>query len=153
MNDISQYPIEVATLADLNRMRELEKLCFDRDAWPLIELLAALSLPGLVRLKVDIEGRMAGFIGGDPHRLEGIGWITTVGVRPEYRGMGLGTRLIQACEREMGMPKMRLSVRRLNMSAQRLYAGLGYQHVGVWDGYYDDGEDALIMEKVITSVS
>jgi ribosomal-protein-alanine N-acetyltransferase len=153
MNDISQYPIETTTLADLNRMRELEKVCFDKDAWPLIELLAALSLPGLVRLKVDIDGKMAGFIGGDPHRLEGVGWITTVGVRPEYRKMGLATRLMDACERAMNLPRVRLSVRRSNMSAQRLYAELGYEHVGVWNAYYEDGEDALIMEKTITSVS
>jgi len=153
MNDISQYPIENATLADLNRIRELEKVCFDKDAWPLIELLAALSQPGLVRLKVDIDGKMAGFIGGDMRRHEGVGWISTVGVRPEYRGMGLATRLIAACEREMKMSRVRLSVRRSNMSAQRLYVELGYKHVDVWDGYYEDGEDALIMEKVITSVS
>jgi ribosomal-protein-alanine N-acetyltransferase len=153
MNDISHYPIEVATLADLNRMRELEKLCFEKDAWPLIEQLAALSLPGLVRLKVDIEGKMAGFIGGDMRRHEGVGWITTVGVHPNYRKLGLGTRLMDACERAMKLPRVRLSVRRSNMSAQRLYAELGYKHVDVWDGYYEDGEDALIMEKIITSVS
>ena len=57
--------IVTATLSDLNQVRELEKLCFDKDAWPLIELVAVLILPGLVRLKVDMDGRMAGFIGGD----------------------------------------------------------------------------------------
>lgn len=153
MSESIPYTIENATLADLNQLRELEKVCFSKDAWPLIELIAALSFPGMVRLKIDIDDRMAAFIGGDPHRSQNLGWITTVGVRPEYRNLGLATALIDACEREMKMPRVRLSVRRSNMAAQRLYVDLGYSHIDVWDGYYEDGEDALIMEKVITSVS
>ncbi len=47
------------------------------------------------------------------------------------------------------MSSVRLSVRRSNFGAQHLYNGLGYHHVGVWEKYYEDGEDALIMEKVI----
>jgi ribosomal protein S18 acetylase RimI-like enzyme len=153
MTDTPDFHIEPATLSDLNQLRELEKVCFEKDAWPLIELIAALALPGMVRLKIDINGKMAAFIGGDAHRSEGLGWITTVGVRPEYRNLGLATALIAVCERDMHMPRMRLSVRRSNMSAQRLYIDLGYMHVDVWGEYYEDGEDALIMEKIITSVS
>jgi len=144
-----EFPLENATISDLNQLRELEKICFDQDAWPLMELLAVLVIPGLVRLKVDLDGKMAGFIGGDAHRSEGIGWITTVGVRPEYRRLGLASKLILACEEAMQMPSVRLSVRRSNFGAQHLYNGLGYHHVGVWEKYYEDGEDALIMEKVI----
>ncbi len=151
--DDNNYLIEVATFSDLNQLRELEQVCFDKDAWPLIELLAVLIIPGLVRYKIDIDGKMAAFIGGDSHRNEGIGWITTVGVRPQYRRLGLATRLIQACEEAMQMPAVRLSVRRSNFGAQHLYAGLGYKHIGVWDKYYEDGEDALIMEKVILKTS
>ena len=143
------FPIETATLSDLNQLRELERICFEKDAWPLIELLAVLVIPGLVRLKIEIDGRMAGFIGGDARRTEGIGWITTVGVHPDYRRLGLASRLISACEEAMDMPSVKLSVRRSNFGAQHLYTGLGYQHVGIWEKYYEDGEDALIMEKVI----
>ena len=147
--NIPQFTIENADLSDLNPLRELEKICFEKDAWPLIELVAVLVLPGLVRLKVDIDGKMAGFIGGDSHRTEGVGWITTVGVRPEYRRLKLATLLILACENAMQMPVVRLSVRRSNLGAQHLYHGLGYYHLDIWERYYEDGEDALIMEKVI----
>jgi ribosomal-protein-alanine N-acetyltransferase len=118
------YLIETASLSDLNQLRELEKICFDKDAWPIIELVAVLILPGLVRLKIDIDGKMAAFIGGDPHRNENIGWITTVGVRPEFRRLGLATQLISACEDAMQLPSVRLSVRRSNFGAQHLYVGL-----------------------------
>ena len=145
----SKFEIESATISDLNQLRELEKICFEKDAWPLIELVAVLILPGLVRLKVDIDGKMAGFIGGDAHKTEGIGWITTVGIRPEFRRLGLATTLINACEEAMQMPTVRLSVRRSNFGAQHLYNGLGYRHVNIWEKYYEDGEDALIMENIL----
>lgn len=148
-----EYLIESAALSDLNQLRELEKICFDKDAWPLIELVAVLILPGLVRLKIEINGKMAGFIGGDAHRTEGVGWITTVGVKPELRRLGIATILIKACEEAMHMPAVRLSVRRSNFGAQHLYNGLGYRHFNVWERYYEDGEDALIMEKVLLKSS
>ena len=129
MND-HEFQIEIATLSDLNQLRELEKICFEKDAWPLLELLAVLVIPGLVRLKVDIDGKMAGFIGGDARRSEGMGWITTVGIRPEFRRLGIASRLILACEEAMQMPTVRLSVRRSNFGAQHLYFRLGYHHVG-----------------------
>ena len=147
--DEQEFKIQTAALSDLNHLRELEKICFKDDAWPLIELIAVLALPGLVRLKIDSRDQMVAFIGGDAQRSEGVGWITTVGVRPEYRRHKLATRLIEACEIEMKMPAVRLSVRRSNLSAQYLYEGLGYKFVDSWSKYYEDGEDALIMEKTL----
>ncbi|MHC1740182.1 MAG: GNAT family N-acetyltransferase [Anaerolineaceae bacterium] len=137
-----------ATISDLNQLREVDRICFDKDQWPLIELVAVLILPGIVRLKVDIDGVMAGFVGGDTHRAEGEGWVTTISVRPEYRRQGIARALMIACEEAMNMPAVRLSVRRSNYGAQKLYAELGYKFVDVWKKYYSDGEDALIMEKI-----
>jgi ribosomal protein S18 acetylase RimI-like enzyme len=53
-----------------------------------------------------------------------------------------------ACEQIMNIPSIRLSVRRSNLQAQKLYADLGYKFYEVWTAYYSDGEDALIMEKL-----
>jgi len=39
-----------AGLGDLGQMRAIEKACFPLDAWPLIELIASLTLPGLVKI-------------------------------------------------------------------------------------------------------
>jgi ribosomal protein S18 acetylase RimI-like enzyme len=74
-------------------------------------------------------------------------WIATVAVLPEHRRRGIGNALLQACEAQMDVPDVRLSVRASNNDAIRLYRVAGYQHVGVWPDYYQDGEDALIMEK------
>ena len=143
-----EFSITQATLSDLNQLRDLDRICFEKDQWPLLELVSVLILPGIVRLKVEIDGTMAGFIGGDYHKSEGIGWITTIGVRPEYRRRGIARALMVACEQIMNIPSIRLSVRRSNLQAQKLYADLGYKFYEVWTAYYSDGEDALIMEKL-----
>lgn len=144
-----EFTVIPATLSDLNALRDLDRICFDKDQWPLIELVAVLLLPNIVRLKVEIGGQMVGFIGGDAHRTEGTGWVTTIAVLPEYRRKGIARALILACEGALQTPAVRLSVRRTNLGAQRLYDELGYHYVDVWKGYYTDGEDALIMEKRI----
>lgn len=144
------YSIVSANLRDLGSLRTLEHVCFGDDAWPLIDLFGVLSIPGIVRLKAVMDEKMVGFIAGDPKPWDEQGWITTVGVHPEQRHLGIGTALILECEKLMKMPKVRLSVRQSNSSAIVLYTHLGYQQVGVWPNYYHDKENALIFEKVLS---
>lgn len=143
-----EYKILPANLKDLSSLRELEKLCFERDAWPLLELIGVLSLPGLVRLKAVVNDTMVGFMGGDAQRDEGIGWITTIGVHPEYRRKGIAVALLDAGETLLDTPIIKLTVRRSNFSAIQLYIDHGYHQVDVWEKYYSGGEDGLIFEKI-----
>lgn len=106
-----------------------------------------LMLPGLVRFKAVWGGKMVGFVGGDPRPAEGIGWIATIGVFPEFRRHGIATALLKACEEEMKQPMIRLSVRRSNEAAAELYRREGYRLVDIWPRYYFDGEDGMVMEK------
>lgn len=106
-----------------------------------------LMLPGLVRLKAVRDGEMAGFVGGDPHPADSTGWVATIGVFPEHRRQGIATALLHACEEQMRLPIVRLSVRRSNDSAAALYHREGYHLVDVWPHYYYDGEDAMVLEK------
>jgi ribosomal protein S18 acetylase RimI-like enzyme len=70
-------------------------------------------------------------------------------VLPDYRRRGIGTALLQVCEANIRLPSVRLNVRVSNDQAIRLYKQLGYFQVGLWPRYYQDGEDALILEKQI----
>jgi ribosomal protein S18 acetylase RimI-like enzyme len=141
------FTIQPANWRDLFPLQQLEQACFQTDAWPLIELLAALTFPGVVRLKAVIGVKMAGFIAGDKRRTEGVGWILTLGVHPNYRRQGIAQTLLDDCEKQMKMPLVKLSVRRSNLGAIALYEKLGYSQVTVWKKYYFDGEDGLVMEK------
>lgn len=75
--------------------------------------------------------------------------ITTIAVRPEYRGKGLGELLIVGMfERalEVGARWVTLEVRVSNTVAQNLYRKYTFHAEGIRKGYYsDNNEDAVIM--------
>lgn len=146
-NPTAAFQIERAGWQDLNELRKLEQVCFGEDAWPLWDLIAVLTLPKIIRLKAVIDEKMVGFIGGDPRPHEGLGWIATLGVLPGYRRQGIAAALLSQCEEEMGLPRIRLSVRKTNEPALILYQNAGYTMVDIWRGYYHSGEDALVLEK------
>jgi ribosomal-protein-alanine N-acetyltransferase len=77
--------------------------------------------------------------------------INNLAVRPECRGQGLATRLLEAVMAEsaqMGVESATLEVRRSNLPALRLYAKAGFTEAGVRRNYYTQPvEDALVLEK------
>ena len=147
--------IQPATWRDLNSLRYLEHLCFLKDAWPLLDLVGVLTLPSVVRLKAEMDEQadgqahrlMVGFIAGDIRSSQQMAWIATIGVLPDYRGRGIGRRLLEACEALIHEPQIRLCVRASNQAAIQLYLNSAYQRAGIWPNYYQDGEEALVMEK------
>lgn len=143
--------VEPATWRDLNALRHLEKVCFPQDAWPLWDLVGVLTFPNIVRLRAVADNQMIGFIASDLRPSEGLAWIATIGVLPEYRGRGIGRALLEACEQRLDLPRVRLNVRLSNRVAIQLYQTSGYDRAGLWPSYYQDGEDALIMEKALSA--
>lgn len=143
----NSYHIQTANWRDLNALRRLEKICFPKDNWPILDLVGVLTLSNVVRLKAVIDEQMVGFVAGDIKRAEQVAWVATIGVLPEYRRRGIGTALLEECEKQVQMPRMRLCVRLTNNSAIQLYENYGYERVNLWKRYYHDGEDAVVMEK------
>ncbi len=143
--------IQTANWRDLNALRHLESECFPLDAWPLWDLVGVLTLGNIVRLKAVVNGHMVGFIAGDLRREENMAWIATLGVLPEYRRRGIGNTLLLECEARLDVARVRLSVRRSNSVAIRLYERLNYHLIDTWVGYYLDGEDALVLEKQLVT--
>ncbi len=75
--------------------------------------------------------------------------ITSVAVKPEFRGRGLG-ELLMLCLFEialrLGARWVTLEVRVSNTVAQNLYKKLGFREAGIRRRYYsDNNEDAVIM--------
>jgi ribosomal protein S18 acetylase RimI-like enzyme len=138
-----------ASLRDLGALRHIEKACFLKDAWPLLDLLAVLTLPDVVRLKAVEGGQMIGFIAGDPRPSEHLAWIATIGILPEFQQRGFGRALLRKCEQHLTQPRIRLCVRVSNEPAIHLYQQEGYLVMDTWREYYQDKENALLMEKII----
>ena len=139
--------IQAANLIDLAALRKLENVCFEKDAWPILDLIAVLTLPEVIRLKAVEAGEMIGFVAGDTRHSNGAAWISTIGVDPRFQRRGIGRALLAACEARINLPTVKLSVRMSNNGAIALYEREGYRTTEVWRGYYSDGEDGLVMEK------
>ncbi len=139
--------IAPATWRDFMGVWRLEKACFGRDAWPLPDVLGALTWPGVVRLKTEAGGKLVAFAAADDQPAHGLAWITTIGVHPDYRRRGLAESLMHECERRLRAERIRLTVRAGNLPALRLYDKLGYKQVELWRKYYSGGEDGVVMEK------
>lgn len=74
--------------------------------------------------------------------------IATIASHPQWRGCGLGHRLLLGlldAAIERGADRSTLEVRVSNATARALYDQLGYLVAGTRRRYYQDGEDALIM--------
>jgi ribosomal protein S18 acetylase RimI-like enzyme len=141
--------IQPASIRDLRALRNLENACFEKDAWPLLDLIAVLTWPDVIRLKADEDGKLVGFVAGDPRPSQGVGWVATIGVDPHYQRRGIGQALLRACEAQVKLPRMKLTVRLSNRGAVSLYEKEGYRTIDIWKAYYDDREDGLVMEKIL----
>jgi ribosomal-protein-alanine N-acetyltransferase len=143
--------IVTASILDLGALRKLEHESFGTDAWSLLDLISVLTFSNVIRLKAVEDGQMTGFVAGDPRPSEGWGWIATIAVNPRYRRRGIGRALLRACESKLGVPRARLTVRISNQAAISMYEKDEYVTTEIWDGYYNDGEDGMVMEKELKS--
>ncbi len=90
-----------------------------------------------------------------------IGWVVVdhlqiqnVAVHPAHRRRGLAIFMIEDAlsdARKRGAKAASLEVRQSNVSARRLYEGLGFREAGERSGYYSrPSEDAVVLQKELT---
>jgi ribosomal-protein-alanine N-acetyltransferase len=145
---IKEVSLLPAAWRDFRAIYALEKLCFRGDAWPWIDVLAALAFPDAVKIKAMADESVIGFVIGDRRDRQHVGWVASIGVHPDFRRQGIGWGLLEACEHALGTPRVRLVLRASNQAAKTLYLRAGYVEVDRWRRYYANGEEALVMEKI-----
>ncbi len=78
--------------------------------------------------------------------------ILKVATHPNWRKQGLGERLVMhaiTLGQEQAVRTVSLEVRRSNIAAICLYQKLGFKVIHVRPRYYENQEDAMIMELVL----
>lgn len=100
---------------------------------PMVALADDVTLAGYLCLKVVLDEAE----------------ILDVAVAASHRGKGVGRLLVQWAldfSRERGASLLFLEVRAGNVEAIGLYRSFGFRESGRRKNYYDNGEDAILME-------
>jgi ribosomal-protein-alanine N-acetyltransferase len=159
-SEAGAYPVRQATRADLLEVFRIEQQSFPQP-WPFAAFERFLGQPGfLVVCEAPTTagdaptdpGEVVGYVVSDtvPNHGRPLGHVKDLAVRPDARGQGLGSLLL---ERAVGVmasvdaSSVKLEVRESNDPAVGLYRSHGFVHRRTVPRYYDDGEAALIMVR------
>jgi ribosomal-protein-alanine N-acetyltransferase len=142
--------IRAARYDDLDALVDLEVRCFSGDRMSRRSYAAALQNPRAILL-VAVQGT-AVHAAACLFRRKGsmAARLYSIAVDPAVRGQGLGKRLLTAIERAVstwGLRSLRLEAGVHNKAAIGLYRDNGYGITGHIAQYYEDGSDALRLEK------
>ncbi|NLJ72681.1 MAG: ribosomal protein S18-alanine N-acetyltransferase [Syntrophomonadaceae bacterium] len=144
------YVIRKMTELDLDEIIVIEHQVFTLP-WSIESYRADLRNEFATYLVCDVAGEVAAY-GGMWNVFEEA-HITNIAVNPNYRRLGLGKTIMLELEKaakEKNAIRMVLEVRPSNSIALNLYEGLGYIPTSFREKYYsDNGEDALVMTKLV----
>lgn len=139
----------LADVKDVPALLDIERASF-ATPWTLGEIEEELYKP-LARVWVaEVEGRLAAF--GIQWFVVGEAQLANIAVHPDFRGRGLGKEMmirLLANARSEGMEKMTLEVRTGNTAAIELYLALGFIETCRRPHFYEDQDEAILMEKPI----
>lgn len=136
--------------ADLDEVLSIERASFP-SAWSRASYLRELRSPSSHYFVARLEGSIIAYAGmwtvpGEAH-------ISTLAVRPDHRGRGLGRRLLShliEIARRHDVAKITLEVRQANHIARSLYRKFGFEETGILPRYYGDtGETGVVMCKTL----
>jgi len=139
--------IRPAEVADLKDIYAIEQASF-KEPYPYRVLKSLYILSGDLFLVAECKSKIVGYIIG-LKREHVVGHIVSVAVHPRFRGMGIGSRLLQeelTRFREKGCIMARLEVRKSNKPAIRLYKKYEFKTVYIIKKYYKN-EDCKVMVR------
>jgi ribosomal protein S18 acetylase RimI-like enzyme len=145
--------IEHLSIRHLGELYEMEKQCFEQEAFTKQQLAYLLTDYNAIGLAALVNGEIAGFAIArvDFRRNEQFGHILTVEVTPACRCRGIAQKLLHEVEillRERGVKECRLEVREDNFAALSLYRKLEYKKAGRLEKHYGD-TDGIYLKKIL----
>jgi ribosomal protein S18 acetylase RimI-like enzyme len=147
--------IRKALLGDVRALLRIENASFDTDRINARQFRYLIQQAhGATLVETSGEGRIRGYATVLFHRGTSLARLYSIAVDPGDRGKGVGTALLRATEeqaRTRRVTHMRLEVRADDPATQALYSRLAYRPIGTVPAYYDDGMDAVRMERLLVT--
>lgn len=148
---MSDIVFRQASVQDAEAMDLLNRKCLPEN-YSLMDWRTILCLmPALSHVAYDGDC-LVGYCLGMCHFDRRKGTIASIAVEPQYRRKGIARELLTRSIGGMsnnGLKQVSLHVRMSNDSAQTLYKELGFRKHQLIPRYYQDGEDAYLMRKLM----
>lgn len=143
-----------ASIADLDRLCEIERGCFAEEAFTKRQISQLLTDYNSISLTAIENGDIIGFIIGMiyPEGKTVTGHILTIDVSPDHRRKGIGRMLLQEIEgifAQKNVQSCLLEARENNAAALNLYRKLGYEEIGKLENYYGNAH-GICLRKILT---
>ncbi|MEW2591391.1 ribosomal protein S18-alanine N-acetyltransferase [Micromonospora aurantiaca] len=134
----------------IDQVLPIEADLFGAEQWSAAMFWNELANGHFYLVATDDDGSVLGYAGlavSPPDEA----WVQNVAVRRDAQRRGIGRLLLEALLAEAarrGARSTLLEVAADNAPAQRLYAGYGFEPIGVRRGYYQPSNtDALVMQR------
>jgi [ribosomal protein S18]-alanine N-acetyltransferase len=152
-----EIKIETASVKLLDKLYEIEELCFDQEAFTKRQIAYLLTDYNTIALVAKADNEIAGFIIAQIE-IENdtlFGHIITINVTPAFRRKRIGTKMLNEMEAillQKGISECHLEVREDNSSALKLYHNKGYQKIGRLEKYYGKAHGLYLKKNLKTNL-
>jgi len=146
---VSEVRLREYRPGDWEAMHALDVVCFE----PVFRfsrgaMRGFAEAEGAVTVLAEAAGELVGFCVAESQQRTG--YVVTLDVAPAWRRRGLARQMMTEVEtrvRAAGGLGMELHVFKGNLAAIRFYEGMEYGRVGMAEGFYGRGLDALVYRK------
>ena len=145
MQTIQEVNIRTVRQEDIERVSILEQACFN-DPYPSYFLAELARDNPDTFLVLTLNNEIVGY--GIIDHWDDHNHLISIAVHPDNRRKGFGEAILVELEKRASKERpLKLEVRQSNAAAIQLYSKCGFVNAGLAEGYYSDGEDAVVMEK------
>jgi ribosomal-protein-alanine N-acetyltransferase len=159
MTDDEDITFEIRKLQGEGEARECARLMAGSEPWITLrrtydDSLRMMRDPSREVYVALVDDELVGFA---IIRMSGafVGYIQTIGLKPQWRNKGLGRRFLAFIEQRVfkEAPNVFMCVSSFNTQAQKLYARLGYEVVGELKDYIVAGHSEILLRKTIAPLA
>lgn len=147
---MKELKIRRFVLSDLDRILEIEHISFSLDAFSRRTFVRLYHKCSDLFIVTEMDKKIVGYMITCSLRKKG--YIASIAVDPDYRQKGVGRALTTFTFEQLkarGMEMVELEVRKTNREGIDFWEGLGFSPLRLLPNFYEDGEDAVKMRKML----